>query len=112
MDTELAMRLTSLCIDGRRVPLREGGLFAVRRGDIDGLRDVADPASRNWAAWVCAFNMFPVSEYATIAARTSDGRRLEGPAQITTTVTPSGTYLELSAPAGGWLQGIDGNRQA
>ena len=112
MDTELGVRLTGLSIDGRRVPLREGQLFAVRRDDIDGLRDVEDPATRNWAAWVCAFNMFPVKEYATIAARTSDGRRLEGPARITTTVTPSGTYLELTAPAGGWLQGLDANSQA
>ena len=107
MKSQIAIRLTSLSIDGRRVPLREGQLFAIQSGDVDGLRDVDDPSTRNWAAWVCAFNMFPVDEYAMIEARGSDGCRLEGPARIVKTATPSGTYLELSAPAGGWLRGID-----
>ena len=103
---EVDLRLTSLYIDGRRVPLRAGEL-AVRSGGADGLRDVEDLTTRRWVGWASANGTVAVNEHATVVAHTSDGRRLAGPARITTTATPSGTYLELSAVASGSVVGLE-----
>ena len=79
--------------------LRNGGLFAVRPTDADGLDDVDGSASCNWTGWASARYLFPVNTSAMIEARASDGRRLEGPPpHITATATPSGTYVEMRAP--------------
>ncbi len=106
MDTEFELRLTSLYIDGHRLPLRAGEL-AVRGGDADSLRDIEDLTTRDWVGWASVHGTFPVVEYATVVAHASDGRRLAGPAHITITATPSGTYLELSAVPSGSSERLD-----
>ena len=59
---ELDLRLTSLTIDGRRVPFRDSELLARRRLDAEGLaEDVTDHEHRSWSAWASAFNMYPVA---------------------------------------------------
>lgn len=107
MESEVQLTLTSLSIDGRPVPIRSGQFLAIRRTEVDGPRDEpAGPAIRSWSAWVSAFNMFPINGLAVIAARSREGRWLEGPAEIMTTTTPTATYLELTAVPGQWIRGL------
>ena len=103
---ELDLRLTSLTIDGRRVPFRDGELLARRRLDAEGLaEDVTDHEHRSWSAWASAFNMYPVAGQVVIEARSRDGRRVTGPAWVTTTATPTDTYIEMVA-VDEWIEGL------
>ncbi len=107
MESEVQLTLTSLSIDGRPVPIRAGQFLAIRRTDVDGLQDQpTGPAMRNWSAWVSTFNMVPINGLAVIAARSREGRWLEGPAAIMTTTTPTATYLELTAVPDQWIRGL------
>ena len=107
MELEVHLTLTALSIDGRGVPIRAGQFLAIRRTDIDGLRDQPPGTEiRNWSAWAWAFNMFPVDGLGVIRARSRDGRWLEGPAAIMTTTTPTATYVELTAVPDQWIRGL------
>ena len=78
--------------------LRNGGLFAVRPTDADGLDDVDGSASCNWTGWASARYLFPVNTSAMIEARACMAVGWKA-SDITATANTIG-YLRRDALAG------------
>jgi hypothetical protein len=107
MVDELELGLTSLIINGRRVHVRRGQFYALRQAEFDVRRgETRESDVRSWSAWVLAYHTTHVDGEVIISARSDRGIWLTGPAVVSTTVTPTGTYIEMRGVSTGWIAGL------